>query len=164
MNVSMSAVWAESAMSNSEVRIMFPKTKTWSTCSQMTFACGFLIVVGLRFMPYESHNVSKCNLNSNPLLYIKYRHLRYLHNQILLTNRLIRSHVLSKISSSITFSLPLTFLVVTLVIVGISTISSQSHKVYWRAVFAFEGIYRIGRPIEPPKECILLFRWKMSIL
>ena len=25
----------------------------------------------LAFMPYESHNVSKCNLNSNPLSYIK---------------------------------------------------------------------------------------------
>jgi hypothetical protein len=52
----------------------------------MAFACGFLIVVGLRFMPYESHNVSKCNLNSDPLSYIKYWHLGYLHNQILLTN------------------------------------------------------------------------------
>ncbi len=52
----------------------------------MSFACGFLIVVGLQFMPYESHNVSKCNLNSDPLSYVKYRHLGYLHNQILLTN------------------------------------------------------------------------------
>jgi hypothetical protein len=55
----------------------------------MVFACGFLIVVGLRFMPYELHYVSKCNLNSDPLLYVKYWHLGYLHNQILLTIQLI---------------------------------------------------------------------------
>ena len=39
---------------------------------QMAFAWGFLIVVGLSFMPYDSYNVSKYNLNSNPLSYIKY--------------------------------------------------------------------------------------------
>jgi hypothetical protein len=33
--------------------------------------------------------VSKCNLNSGPLLYVKWQHCRYLHNQILLTNQLI---------------------------------------------------------------------------
>jgi len=91
----------------------------------MAFACGFLIVVGLRFMPYESHNVSKCNLNSDPLSYIKYRHLGYLHNQILLTNQLIQSDDLSKISSSIIFSLLLTILVINCVIVGNFTTSNQ---------------------------------------
>ncbi len=90
----------------------------------MAFAFGFLIVVGLRCM-HEPYYDSKCNLNSDPLSYIKQRHLGYLHNQILLTNRLIRSDNLSKISSSIVLSLPLTFLVVTLVIVGNSMISSQ---------------------------------------
>jgi hypothetical protein len=110
MNVSISAGCTESAMSNSDVRIMVPKT--WWTRSQMTFACGFFIVVGLRFMPYESHNVSKSSLNSDPLSYIKYRHLGYLHNQILLTNRLIWSDDLSKISFLIILSFPLTFLAI----------------------------------------------------
>jgi len=124
MNVSMSAEWTESAMSNSEVHIIVPK-KTWCLRSQMSFACGFLILDGLRFMPFESHNVSKCNLNSDPLSYIKYRHCRYLNNQILSTNRLIWSDDLSKISSLITFSLPLTVLVINRVIVGNSTTSNQ---------------------------------------
>ena len=91
----------------------------------MVFACGFLAVVGVRLMPYESHDVSKCNMNSDLLLYIKYRHREYLHNKILLTNRLIRSDDLLKISSSITFSLPLTILVINCLIVGNSTISNQ---------------------------------------
>jgi hypothetical protein len=51
--------------------------------SQMAFACGFLIVVELRFMLYELHNVSKCNFNSELLVYIEYQHLGYLHNQVL---------------------------------------------------------------------------------
>ncbi len=91
----------------------------------MAFACGFLIVVGLHFLPYESHNISKCNLNSDPLSYIKYRHRGYLHNQILLTYWLIQSDDLSKISSSIVLSLPLTYLVINCVIVGNSTTSNQ---------------------------------------
>jgi hypothetical protein len=64
-------------------------------------------------------------LNSNLLLVIKYWHLGYQHNQILLTNRLIRSDDLSQISSSIVLSLPLTFLVITHVIVGNSTTSNR---------------------------------------
>ncbi len=99
--------------------------KTWWMRSQMAFACGFLIVVGLGFMPYESRNVSKCNLNSNPLSYIKYWHLGYLHNQILLTNWLIQSDDLSKICSLIVLSLPFTFLVINRMIVGNSTASNQ---------------------------------------
>ena len=39
---------------------------------------------------------------------IKYWHIRYLHNQILLTNQLMWLDDLLKISSSLTFSLPLT--------------------------------------------------------
>jgi hypothetical protein len=73
MNVSMSAGGTESAMSNSEVRIIVPRT--WWTHSQPAFACGFLIVFGLRFMPYESCNVSKCSLNSDPLSHVRYWHL-----------------------------------------------------------------------------------------
>jgi hypothetical protein len=71
------------------------------------------------------HNISKCNLNSDLLSYIKYQHRGYLHNQILLTNRLIWSDDLSKISSLINFSLPLTVLVINHVIVGNSTTSNQ---------------------------------------
>ena len=79
-----------------------------------------LIVVGLRFMPYESHNVS------DPLLNIKYWHLGYLHNQILLTNWLIWSdEYLPKISSSIILSFPITFLVINRMINGSSTTSNQ---------------------------------------
>ncbi len=99
--------------------------KIWWMRSQMAFACGFLIVVGLRFMPYESHNVSKCNLNPDLLSYIKYWHLGYLHNQILLTNWLIQSDDLSNICSSIVLSLPLTFMVINRMIVGNSTTSNQ---------------------------------------
>ena len=66
-----------------------------------------------------------CNLSSDPLSYIKYRHRGYLHNQILLTSsRLIRSDDLSKNSSSINFSLPFV-LVMNCVIVGNSTTSNQ---------------------------------------
>ncbi len=87
MNVSMSAGSTDSAMSISEVHIIVPRI--WWMRSQMAFACGFSIVVGLCFMPYELHIVSKCNLNSEPLSHIKYWHLGYLHNQNLLTNWLV---------------------------------------------------------------------------
>ena len=80
-------------------------------------------MVGLRCM-HQLHNVSKCNLNSDPVSYI-ISTARVSHNQILLTNRAIRSDDLSKISSSIVLSLPLTVLVITRVIVGNSTTSSQ---------------------------------------
>ncbi len=93
--------------------------------SQMAFACGFLVMVGIRFMPQELHNVSNCNLNSGLLLYIKWQHRGYLHNQILLTNQLIQSDDLSKVSSSIVLSLQLTFLVINCMIVGNSTTSNQ---------------------------------------
>ncbi len=67
----------------------------------------------------------KCNLNSNPLWYIKYWHLGYLNNQILLTNQLIWSDDLSKICSLIVLSLPLTFQVINCMIVGNSTTLNQ---------------------------------------
>ncbi len=122
MNVSMSAGSTDSAMSISEVRIIVPRTR-WMR-SHMAFAWGFLIVVGLRFMPYESHSVSKCNLNSDPLSYIKKWHRGYLHNQILLTNLAIWLDNLSKISSSLTFALSLTAMVVSCLTSGNSTISN----------------------------------------
>ncbi len=96
----------ESAISNSAVRSICPST--WCTRSNIPFARGFLNVVGLRVIPYESHRYWKCNLNSLPLLYIKWRHRGYLHNQVLFTNLAIRSEVLSMISSAINSSLPLT--------------------------------------------------------
>ncbi len=55
LNLLMSAGSTELAMSISEVRIIV--LRTWWTRLPMAFACGFLIVVGLRFMLYELHNV-----------------------------------------------------------------------------------------------------------
>ena len=43
-------------------------TTAW-ILSRIAFACGFLIVVGLRFSEYDSHKRSKNNLNSLPLSY-----------------------------------------------------------------------------------------------
>ena len=76
--------------------------------SNIAFACGYLIVVGLRLIPYESHRYS---INSLPLLYTRYRHLGCLLNQNLLTNHAIRSELLLKISSDTSDSLPSTVIV-----------------------------------------------------
>jgi hypothetical protein len=73
-------------------------------CSQIEFAHVLFILVGLCFMPYESHYISKCNLNSEPLLYMRYQHLGYLHNQILLVDMLMQSDDFLKNSSLIIFS------------------------------------------------------------
>ncbi len=81
---------------------------TWCTCSNIPFAHGFLTVVGLRLILYDSHRYSKWSLNSLPLSYIKWQHHGYLHNQVFYTNLTICSEVLSKISSAINSSLPLT--------------------------------------------------------
>jgi len=169
MNVSMSAGSTASAMSSSEVRIMV--SRTWWTCSQMAFACEFSLVVGLHFMAYELHNVSKCYLNSVPLSYIKYLHLGYLHNQILLTNWLIQSDDLSKISSSSILSLPLTFLVINQVINGSSTILNQLElgSIMVRAMksidkpsLPFMCTGRQGQHTKP-RSAYYDFRWEMSI-
>jgi hypothetical protein len=111
------------AISNSTVRSICPIT--WCTRSNIAFACGFLTVVGLRLIPYESHRCSKCNLNSLPLSYIKYLQRGYLHNQVLFTRRAMRSELLSNMSSILSDSLPLTFIVRCLVTTGSSTISNQ---------------------------------------
>ena len=99
----------ESAISISAVRNICPRT--WWTRSNIAFACGFLIVVGLRLIPYESHRYSKFNLNSLPLLYTRYQHLGYLLNQNLLTSREMQSELLSKISLDASNSLPSTVIV-----------------------------------------------------
>ncbi len=104
--ISTSSGVTELAISNSAVHSICPST--WCTWSNMPFACGFLIVVGLCLIPYDSHRYSKCSLNSLPLSYIKWRHRGYLHNQVLFTNLAIRSEVLSNILSAINSSLPLT--------------------------------------------------------
>ncbi len=37
--------------------------RTWCMRSSIAFTCGFFTMVGLCFLPYESHRCSKCNLN-----------------------------------------------------------------------------------------------------
>ena len=120
---STSSGFTESAMSVSAVRSICPRT--WCTCSKIAFACGFLIVVGLRLIPYESHQYLKFNLNSLPLSYTRYRHLGYLLNQNLLTNRALQSELLLKISSATSNSLPLTCVVLSHLTSGNSTILNQ---------------------------------------
>ncbi len=96
----------ESAISNSAVHSICPST--WCTHSNIPLAGGFLTVVGLHVIPYDSHRYSKWSLNSLPLSYIKWRHRGYLHNQVLFTYLAIRYEVISKISSAINSSLLLT--------------------------------------------------------
>ncbi len=113
----------ESAVSNSAVRSIWPST--WCTHSNMPFACVFLTVLGLHVIPYDSHRYLKCSLNALPLSYIKWQHRGYLHNQMLFTNLTIRSEVLSKISSAIYSSLPLTVCQHSCSTMGNSAISNQ---------------------------------------
>ncbi len=61
----MSLALTDSAISSSAVRSMFVKTACIR--SSIAFACGFLMLVGLRVMPYVLHRAQKCNLNSLPL-------------------------------------------------------------------------------------------------
>ncbi len=82
-------------------------------------------MVGLRFIPYDSHRCSKCNLNSELLSYNMYRHLGYRLNQVLFTYFAILSELLSKMSSDFSSSLPLTLVVHSLLTKGSSTISNQ---------------------------------------
>jgi hypothetical protein len=65
----MSLGFTVSAISISAVRSMVITT-AWIR-SSIAFACGFLTLVGLRFMPYESQRARKWSLNSLPLSYIK---------------------------------------------------------------------------------------------
>jgi hypothetical protein len=64
MNVSMSAGSTDSAMSISDCASDLMDALTYG------IRLRILIVVGLCFLPYDLHNVSKCNLNSDPLSYI----------------------------------------------------------------------------------------------
>ncbi len=91
----------------------------------MSFACGFLTVVGLCVMPYDSHRYLKCSLNSLPLSYFKWWHSGYLRNQVLFTNLAICSEVLSKISLDFYSSLPLTVCQCSRSTTGNSTILNQ---------------------------------------
>ncbi len=63
--VSMSLGAIESAILISEVRTIV--ITTWWIRSSIAFACGFLMLVGLGFIPYDSHNEMKWSLNSLPL-------------------------------------------------------------------------------------------------
>ena len=54
---SMSLGATESAISISEVRIIV--ITTWCIHSSIEFACGFLMLVGLGFTPYDSHRAKK---------------------------------------------------------------------------------------------------------
>ncbi len=91
----------------------------------MPFACQFLTMVGIHVIPSDSHRYLKCSLNSLPLSYIKQRHRGYLHNQVLLANLAICYEVLSKISSAINSSLPLTVCQCSCSTTGNSAISNQ---------------------------------------
>ena len=93
--------------------------------SNIAFACGFLTVVGLCFIPYDSHRCSKCNLNLDLLSYIKYCHHGYLINQVLFTNCVILLELLSKISSNFSSSLPLMFIIHSHLTKDSSTILNQ---------------------------------------
>ncbi len=63
--VSMSLGATESAISISEVQTIV--IITWKIRSRIAFACGFLMLVVLGFIPYDSHRVIKWSLNSLPL-------------------------------------------------------------------------------------------------
>ncbi len=43
---------------------------TWCMHSSIAFTWGFLTIVGICFIPYDSHRCSKCRLNSLPFSYI----------------------------------------------------------------------------------------------
>jgi hypothetical protein len=64
----MSLGFTELPISISAVHNMFITTAC--ICSSMAFACGFLTLVGLRFMPYVLHRAGKRSLNSLPFLHI----------------------------------------------------------------------------------------------
>ncbi len=90
---SMSLGFSELAILISAVRSMFITT-AWIR-SSIAFSCGFLTLVGLRFMSYESHRARKWSLNLLPLLSIIKRHLGYLLNQVLYIRLLICAEDLS---------------------------------------------------------------------
>jgi hypothetical protein len=113
----------------------------------MLFARGFLTVVGLCLIPYDSHRHLKCSLNSLPLLYIKWQHRGYLHNQVLFTNLAMRSEVLSKISSAINSSLLLTICWHSCSTTGSSAISNQL-KVGLIMVRAIKSICNLSLPLR----------------
>ena len=108
-------------------------------CSNIAFAYGFLTVVGLCFIPYGSHRCSKCNLNSDPLSWISTQSGFTYCFAILL-------ELLSKISSDFSSSLPLMFIVHSLLTKGSSTISNQL-EVEYIMVRAIKFICELSLPL-----------------
>ncbi len=121
------------AISSSDVRNMFPRT-AW-ICSRIAFACGFLTLVSLHYIPYVLHRDQKWSLNSLPLSesYVMYWQRGYLLNQFLYTRLLIWAELLSKqgpatlvFVENVTFlPLPMGGTVIFWATVGTSTILSQ---------------------------------------
>ena len=95
----MSLGFTELAISISAVHSLFITT-AWIRSRMIAFPLGFSTLVGLCFMPYESHKARKWSLNLLPLLYIKYQNCGYLLNQVLYTRLLIFAEELSKIISA----------------------------------------------------------------
>ncbi len=104
-------------------------------------------MVGLRVIPDDSHRYSKCSLNSLTLSYIKSQHCGYLHNQDLFTNLAIRSEVLSKISSAINSSLPLTICQPSHSTTGNSAILNQ-HEAGSIMIRAIKSICKLSLPLR----------------
>jgi hypothetical protein len=126
-------------------------------------------MVGLHVIPYDSHRYSKWSLNSLPLLYIKWRHCGYLHNQVLFTNLAIHSEVLSKILSAINSSLLLTVCQRSRLTTGISAILNQLEAglIMVRAIKSIcelslpLGVYGPMRSTQTfPRDCIDGLWWE----
>ncbi len=107
--MSLSLSFTVSAILSLDVHNMFPRT-AWIR-SSIAFACAFLTLDGLRFIPHILHRDRKWTLNLLPLLYIMYWQRGYLLNQVLYTRLLIWAELLSKIvSTTIVFFEYVTFL------------------------------------------------------
>jgi hypothetical protein len=105
----MQLAFANPAMSSLDVRNMFPRTV--SICYSIAFACGFLTLVGLRFIGYVSHRDWKWSLHLLLLLYIRYQQRGYLLNQVLYTRLTICAELLLKVVfATKVFSEDVTFL------------------------------------------------------
>ncbi len=104
-------------------------------------------MVGLRMIPYDWHRYLKCSLNSLLLSYIKWQYHGYLHNQVLFTNLAIHSEILSKISSSINSSFPLTVCQHSCSTMGNSAISNQL-EVGLIMVRAIKSICKLSLPLR----------------
>jgi hypothetical protein len=122
---STSSGFTDLAISSSAVHNIY--AETWCMRSNIAFTCGFLIMVSLILILYDSHRYSKFSLNSLPFLYIniKYQHRGYRLNQILLTNCAMQLELSSKVSSTIIAYSPLATVVFSWRTNGSSTILNQ---------------------------------------